>query len=514
MSLSALTIRQRLNLFMGSAAVLVVAVAFGGLQATWQMRNALAETTTTASAIRAQLEADMMHDALRADAYRAIAVGGGDAEVAASIRKDLAEHASHLREQVGELSALDLPEALKAHVAQVKPALEQYVRATEDIVGLALGGADRSKAAGRLPEFDRAFEDLAEAMTKVSDDIETLSVQADEHAARRLTAALSIVAAVAVLGLIGVTWLGLSAQRRILGPLDQASQVAQRIAQGDLGGSVPAGSRDEIGVLLKAMGDMQLALRGLISEVREGIDQVSTASGEIAGASQDLSVRTERQAAGLQQTTSSLGQFGEGIRGNADAASEADRLAAQASLQAARGGEAVDRVVSTMQDIETASARIAEIVRTVDSIAFQTNILALNAAVEAARAGEQGRGFAVVASEVRQLAQRSGTAAREIAALVTDSVKTVGHGASLVSEAGQTIHGVVSSIDAVTRLVREVSAATAEQSAQVQDLATSLSHIDRDTQQNAAMAEESAGAAESLREQAGRLAEAARGFRL
>ena len=508
------TIRRRLNLFMGSAAALVIVVAFAGLQAAWHMRGALAETTVTASAIRAQLEADMMHDALRADAYRALAVGGRDPEVAASIRADLKEHSDHLREQVDQLARLDLPSQLKTSLASIQPVLERYVTATNEIVETALKTSDRTSATDLLPAFDRAFDELAGSMEQVSDSIEALSLLAEKHGEERLMTALGTVGAIALLGLLAVAWLGLSAQRRILKPLDEASQAAQRIAQGDLGGTIPTAGRDEIGVLMQAMAEMQQALRGLIAEVRDGIDQVSTASGEIAGASQDLSMRTERQAAGLQQTTSALGQFGEGIQGNAQAASEADRLAAQASVQAAQGGEAVDRVVATMQEIESASARIAEIVRTVDSIAFQTNILALNAAVEAARAGEQGRGFAVVASEVRQLAQRSGTAAREIAALVSDSVKTVGQGASLVTDAGQTIHGVVRSIDAVTRLVREVSAATSEQSRQVQDLAASLSDIDRDTQQNAAMAEESAGAAESLREQAGRLSQAARGFRL
>lgn len=506
------TISKQLIVFMAGSALLVVAIGAAGLHSAWRMSSSLADASLSTSAIRAQLEADMMHDAMRGDFYRALARGGADAGVAAEIRADLQVHAAKFREQLDELVRMPLAAEVAAMAGRVRPAIDRYIATTERLVDTAL--SDPVRALSGVSDFDAAFRELETQMEALSDTIEAASKGADAAAQERFRQASTVVIVVAVVGLLVVGVLGVSTRRRIVGPLRGVNEIVGRIASGDLSARIEAGRRDEIGELYASIDTMQRSLRELIARVREGIDQVSTASGQISGASQDLSSRTERQAGGLQQTTHALARFGEGIAGSAQAAGEADRLATRASASAEQGGRSVDRVVETMREIEASSSRIAEIVQTVDAIAFQTNILALNAAVEAARAGDQGRGFAVVAAEVRQLAQRSGTAAREIASLVTESVRTVGAGATLVGEAGATIHELVASIDSVSRLVREVSAATAEQSSQMASIADSLSGIDRDTQQNAAMAEQSAGAAESLREQAAKLAGAARGFRL
>ncbi|RZJ11170.1 MAG: methyl-accepting chemotaxis protein [Rubrivivax sp.] len=248
-----------------------------------------------------------------------------------------------------------------------------------------------------------------------------------------------------------------------------------------------------------------LPLRAAIHEVRQNADGVATASSEISLGSNDLSARTEQQASAIQQTAASMEQLSATVKLNADNAGQADRLAHDASEVARKGGEVVSEAVQRMRGIEESSRKIGDIIGTIDAIAFQTNILALNAAVEAARAGEQGRGFAVVAGEVRTLAQRSAEAAKQIKTLISDSVERVEQGAGLVNRAGQTMQQVVSSIDRVAEIVREISSASREQSSGVSQIGQAIAQMDDATQQNAALVEQSAAAAESLKHQAGEL---------
>jgi methyl-accepting chemotaxis protein len=302
--------------------------------------------------------------------------------------------------------------------------------------------------------------------------------------------------------------------RSLCRPLQALAAAATRIGQGDLSVRAHDGRGDEIGTLQQALDGMTASLRTLARELRQSADSVAVASSEIAQGSGDLSGRTEQAAANLQQTAASLQQVADSMRAGAGAAATADQLAGSASEVAQRGGEVVGQVVSTMDGIQAASHRIEDIIGTIDGIAFQTNILALNAAVEAARAGEAGRGFAVVAGEVRSLAQRSASAAHEIKALIQQNVQQVESGSMLVQNAGRTMGEIVQGVRRVTDVIAEISAAAAEQSGSIAQVNSAVGELDRMTQQNAALVEQSTAAAHSLREQAARLGSLVSRFQL
>jgi len=300
----------------------------------------------------------------------------------------------------------------------------------------------------------------------------------------------------------------------ICGPLRSAIDVARQVAHGDLTVQVDVRSKDETGELMQALKDMTANLLRIVTEVRGGTQAIATASRQIASGNLDLSARTEQQASSLEETASSMEELTSTVQRNAQNASEANGLAASASTVAGKGGSVVAQVVDTMGSINDSSRKIVDIIGVIDGIAFQTNILALNAAVEAARAGEQGRGFAVVATEVRNLAQRSAGAAREIKGLINDSVAQVESGARLVDEAGHTMREIVDSVHKVSSIVGEISSASDEQRAGIEQVNQAISEMDQVTQQNAALVEEAAAAAEAMQEQAGRLADAVSVFRI
>jgi len=292
-----------------------------------------------------------------------------------------------------------------------------------------------------------------------------------------------------------------------------AAAIAHAVAQGDLTVRFPVAAGDASSVIAVMTG-MCENLASLVAQVRAGSDTMATASVQIAQGNQDLSGRTEKQAAALQETAASMEQLGAAVRQNADNARQANQLALSASTVAVQGGEVVGQVVDTMKGINESSKKIADIISVIDGIAFQTNILALNAAVEAARAGEQGRGFAVVASEVRSLAGRSAEAAKEIKGLISASVERVAHGTALVDQAGSTMTEVVTSIRRVTDIMGEISAASTEQSAGVAQVGHAIGQMDQATQQNAALVEQSAAASESMKVQAQQLVQAVAAFKL
>lgn len=303
--------------------------------------------------------------------------------------------------------------------------------------------------------------------------------------------------------------------RYLLRAFHNAIAVSDRIASGNLMERVEGCElRNEVGQLLSALDRMQTSLANTVASVRENADGVASASEQIAKGNTDLSSRTEQQAAALEETASAMEELSATIQQNTGNAQNADRLAQDASRVANEGGDMVARVVSRMKEINDGSQKVVDIISLIDSIAFQTNLLALNASVEAARAGEQGRGFAVVASEVRNLAQRSADASREISTLITDSVGNIREGTQLASDAGDTMTNVVQSVNRLKDIMSEISAASYEQSQGVTQVGTAVTEMDQTTQQNAALVEESAAAAASLRDQAIALVETVRVFQL
>lgn len=383
-----------------------------------------------------------------------------------------------------------------------------------DLTGEKLAAAATSKSmlAVRIADRDRLLTVVPVAGTPW-----LLVVALDESEAMapvRSMLATSLVSSSVVL-VVAVLLLGLVLTRR-LRRLTQVRDAMREVGEGDgdLSRRIDASGEDELSQIAHSFNAFTSKLSGVLLQIRDASGSVRVASEEIAAGNQDLSSRTEMAASSLEETSASMAQLTDTVRQNAEAARQANQLAGQASSVAQHGGQVVGNVVSTMEQINTASRKISDIIGVIDGIAFQTNILALNAAVEAARAGEQGRGFAVVAGEVRSLAQRSAEAAREIKTLINSSVEQVDNGTRLVNEAGTTMTDIVNAVQRVTDIMVEISASTNEQSASISEVGQAVSHLDQMTQQNAALVEEGAAAAQSLRDQSARLADVVATFKL
>ncbi|MDE2297906.1 MAG: MCP four helix bundle domain-containing protein [Burkholderiales bacterium] len=421
---------------------------------------------------------------------------------------------NRIGEQIKLLEAHTHSDAGKAVLAAIVERREAYVALQRRFLDLA--AAEKTPEAkalllGDMHPAQQAYFAAIEAMVKYQ---ETQMNIATGHSAAAFSSVKTAIWASSAFALVVAALMGLWIIRSITRPINLAVKVSRAVAVGDLSTRIVATGKNETAQLLVALKEMQSSLIQVVSHVRQNADSVATASAQIAQGNQDLSQRTEQQASALEETAASMEQLSSTVRQNADNAKQANQLALGASTVAIKGGDVVGRAVDTMKGINDSSKKIADIIGVIDGIAFQTNILALNAAVEAARAGEQGRGFAVVAAEVRSLAGRSADAAKEIKGLITASVERVEQGTALVDQAGATMTEVVASIKRVTDIMGEISAASTEQSAGVAQVGEAVGQMDRATQQNAALVEESAAAAESLRDQAQQLVQAVAVFKL
>ena len=507
------SIGQRLAVVLG----LVLLIAFlGSGIGYWALHRVAAET-------KDMFEKSLVSERIATDWYRNITNGvnrtsaiavSADPQLAQFFAANAAEstkQSSELQKRLEVLMAAPDERALFDKLSQARKA---YL-STRDAVTQAKKAGDNDKA---RQTFDAEFTPAAAAFQDaiknvVQDQRDKLDaaaqrVDATNHQAQWALVVFGVCALI-VGGTLSV-WL----QRSITRPLREAANVAEAIARFDLSSKITPQSDDETGQLLRALQSMQTSLTRLITSVQQSTDSIGTASSEIASGNMDLSSRTEQTASNLQQAAASMMQLSGTVRQTADSAATANQLATSAAAVAQRGGQVVSQVVATMDEISASSRRIGDIIGTIDGIAFQTNILALNAAVEAARAGEQGRGFAVVASEVRSLAQRSAEAAREIKGLIGASVERVESGSRLVQDAGSTMGEIVASVQRVTDIIGEITAATQEQREGIDQINVAVTHLDQMTQQNAALVEEAASAAESLKDQSVRLSGEVGVFRL
>jgi methyl-accepting chemotaxis protein len=407
--------------------------------------------------------------------------------------------------------------AQKAKVSETMAQVGKFkARFVPVLAQLELQGFDSGSAATAF--VTRAQVDYDGALASIdslSADMDAATVEGRKRLEDSAKIVMGSLIGAVILTMLVITPGTLLNMQSICKPIREAELLAQAIAKGDLTAqAMHTDGKDEVAGLMRSLAAMRESLSQMVGLVRTTSDNIGTASGEIATGNQDLSSRTEQTASNLQQTASSMEQLTGTLRQSADSARQANQLASSAAEVAARGGHVVSQVVSTMNEINTSSKKISDIIGVIDGIAFQTNILALNAAVEAARAGEQGRGFAVVAAEVRSLAGRSAEAAKEIKGLIGASVDRVEAGSRLVADAGKTMTEIVGSVQRVSDIIGEITAASSEQSEGIGQINAAVTQLDQMTQQNAALVEQSAAAAESLKDQAERLAEVVGTFRL
>ena len=443
----------------------------------------------------------------------AIAKSGNQADVAGYLTQRMGDTTALINKlQKGLEADISNPEQ-KAQLQKVGAARKFYIDTRKNVMDQMKAAATDSLALvdSQLAPSAEAYLKSVEGLVQLIDAESEAFATSLQAGARQAAWTLGALAGAAVLMGLIVAW---RISRSVTAPVARAGAIAQQIAQGDLSQTILVDRHDEVGALLQELSSMQGSLRGMVTQVRSGTQSISTATEEIATGNHDLSSRTEQAAANLQETASSMEELTSTVMHTANSARTANQLVASAQASAAKGGTVVAQVVATMDQINASSKKINDIIGVIDGIAFQTNILALNAAVEAARAGEQGRGFAVVAGEVRLLAKRSADAAKEIKALIGESVSRAEAGARLVGDAGSTMAEIVTSVQRVSDIIGEIATAASEQSDGIGQVNVAVTNLDQMTQQNAALVEESAAAASSLRNQAQQLSALVAVFRV
>lgn len=423
------------------------------------------------------------------------------------------ERAKRVREKFKNLSSLPGQQALGDRLAKE---FDAYFAPATSVAKIMLG-VDQGDPQAAIGQMQTSLKVLEDDLKKTVESAQKQFTMGVDHSGANVRNVLwTVIAAglIVMLVLVVVSYFIIrTIWQQLGGEPEYAQEIASAVASGNLTMQIDV-ERGDTTSLLAALGEMQTRLQNMVSDIKTSAETIKVASAEIASGNSDLSSRTESQASSLEETSSSMETMTETVKQNADNARQANKMVETASEVAVKGGEVVSQVVTTMDDINQSSKKIVDIISVIDGIAFQTNILALNAAVEAARAGEQGRGFAVVASEVRSLAQRSAAAAKEIKTLIGDSVDKVRTGSVLVDQAGQTMGEIVASVRRVSDIMAEITAASQEQSTGIQEIGSAINQMDEMTQQNAALVEEAAAAAESLEEQADLLTKALDVFKL
>lgn len=520
MSTKNMTVRAKLIMAFGSLALIVLIasiVAINALNSSNQQFRSYVSGVNTRAQLAERIRASVGE---RAIAVRNMVLATNPSDIAREKAVAVKAHAD-VQKNLEQLKSMstgdDIPQDIKSLVADIDKIEQSYTPVALAIVDLI----SQNKREEAIAKINNECIPLLKALVaKTNTYAETtaalsqkwLTEAEDQYRTQRNI--LIVVCALAFLSAaIAGTLITISLSKALGGDPNALSEIAQRVAEGNLSSSAGFDSAAE-GSVLASLNRMQKNLFSIVSKVRETSNSIATGSAEIASGNLDLSSRTEAQAGSLEETASAMEELTSTVKQNADNARQANQLAVSASEVAATGGSVVNQVVTTMDAINSSSRKIVDIISVIDGIAFQTNILALNAAVEAARAGEQGRGFAVVATEVRSLAQRSAAAAKEIKVLIDDSVSKVEEGSKLVAQAGSTMEQVVSSVRRVTDVVTEISAASSEQSDGIEQVNQAITQMDEVTQQNAALVEQAAAASKALQEQAQQLEQAMSMFKL
>ncbi len=512
--LKRLRIGPKLLLAPGLVLVLLMVVA-GGAYYGMVRQNASMENMVTVRAERLKAAADVTGDAKYAHAniYQLLAwINGSFAKDRLdALTAQIAIRHGAIAAQLGELAKVDDPAERKL-VEAAAQTLARYRKGVMETIELAQ--VDQSIATNSMQKAEKEFGTLNTLLAEVAAMEKNLSDVAHENAKAEFNSLGVAMAALVLLSVALSLAVTMLVRRAMLADIRAIADVVGELAEGRLVLGTANTGRDEIADTSRALDHTITNLHATLRSVLTSVRSIDTASHEIATGNQDLSNRTERQAGSLEETASAVETLTQAVKQNADNARQANDLASSAVILAARGGDAVARAVTTMEQIKGSSRQIVEIIGVIDGISFQTNILALNAAVEAARAGEQGRGFAVVAAEVRTLAQRSAAAAKEIKGLIAASVAIIDSGSASVNEAGSSMGDIVASVRQVNDIIERISLASAEQADGIAEVNNAVGLMDSMTQQNAALVEQAAAAAESLHEQTVNLSQAVSVFQI